>query len=396
VRLGGSRRGGLHHVSVSQRGWLRQDGDVTGAELLDEAAAELYTADPDGFIARRQELTTRAREAGQAAAARQIAALRKPTRSAWVINRLARSDPGTLTQLTDLGRDLRAAERARDGGAMRELAQRRRQLIASLVQQALAAAGQATAAAAMREELTGTFAAAIADPDVAGQLQQGTLVRAVLRAGFGSEQPVLSVVPSPADGKRRGKTRAAPAKPATAGPARSKTAKAGADTTDAGSAADEPEPGDAGPSESGTDESGPSESGPSESGPSESGPSESGTGASGTSQTGPARSRQDRAAAAERRRAEARAAEEQRRADARAAQERRRAEVRAKAERAVAETDQAVAAAEADQLEQQMVIRRLERELTGARRQLRAAGAEARRAEAAQRRARQALERLDG
>jgi hypothetical protein len=329
---------------------------VTSADLLDEAAAELYTADPDGFIERRRELAGRAREAGQAAAARQIAALRKPTRSAWVVNRLTRSDPDALTQLTDLGRDLRAAERAKDGAAMRDLAQRRRQLITALVRQALTAAGQPAASAAMREELTGTFAAAIADPEVAGQLQQGTLVRAVFRAAFGSEQPVLAVVPSSPDGKQRGKAR-----PGTAKPGKPKRRKVG----ETSPPPDETEP-------EGTE-----------------------PGAAGTDGAGPASTRQDRAAAAEQRRAEARAAEEQRRAEARAARERRRAEVRAKAERAVADADQAVAAAESDQMEQQLAIRRLERELTNARRKLRAAGAEARRAEAAQRRARQALDRLD-
>jgi hypothetical protein len=324
---------------------------VTSVDLLDEAAAELYSADPEEFTRRRQELTARAREAGQAAAARQIAALRKPTRSAWVINRLARADPDAVAKLNDLGRELRAAERARDGAALRELAQRRRQLIAALVRQALAAAGQAAAPAAMREELTGTFAAAIADPEVAQQIQQGTLVRAVLRASFGSDQPFLAVVPSPPDAKQRGKPRAGPAKPA-------KSAKA--------------DPAKADPAEAETAEAEPPKAEPAK-----------------------ARSKAEARAAGEQRRAEARAAEEQRRAEARAAQERRRAEVRAKAERAVADADQAVAAAEADHLAQQLAIRRLERELTAARRQLRAAGAEARRAEAAQRRARQALERLD-
>jgi hypothetical protein len=331
------RHGGRHPASLPQRGRLRQDGDVTSVEFLDEAMAELYTADPDEFTGRRQELVGRARAAGQAAVARQIAALRKPTRSAWVVNRLARSDPDAVAQLDDLGRDLRAAERARDGAAMRELARRRRQLIAALVRQALAAAGQDTASAAMREELTDTFTAAIADPEVAGQVQQGTLVRAVLRAGFGSDQPTLSVVPSPAGRKQRGK--------GPAGKGKTSTAKPGKGTT-------------------------------------------------GAAKTGPDETELN--AAAEQRRAEARAAEEQRLAEARAAQERRRAEVRAKAERAVADADQAVAAATADQLEQEMVIRRLQRELADARGRLRAAGAEARRTEAAQRRARQALERLHG
>ena len=51
-------------------------------DLLADAVAELYAADPDGFTERRQELITSAREAAEPAAAKQIAALRKPTRSA--------------------------------------------------------------------------------------------------------------------------------------------------------------------------------------------------------------------------------------------------------------------------------------------------------------------------
>ena len=34
-------------------------------DLLEEAKAELYEADPDGFTARRQELAENARDAGE-------------------------------------------------------------------------------------------------------------------------------------------------------------------------------------------------------------------------------------------------------------------------------------------------------------------------------------------
>ena len=45
-----------------------------------DAVAELYEADPDGFTERRAELAAAARDAGERAAAKQITALRKPTR----------------------------------------------------------------------------------------------------------------------------------------------------------------------------------------------------------------------------------------------------------------------------------------------------------------------------
>ena len=98
-------------------------------DLLEDAKAELYEADPDGFTARRAELADSARAAGQPAVAKQIAGLRKPTRSAWVVNRLVRSDPEVRTRLDALGADLRAAA---DGARLRELTTARSRLVDEL------------------------------------------------------------------------------------------------------------------------------------------------------------------------------------------------------------------------------------------------------------------------
>ena len=147
-------------------------------DLLAEAEAELYTADPDGFTVLRTELAERARDAGEPAAAKKITALRKPTRSAWVVNRLVRSDPGVRSRLASLAADLRDAS---DGGRLRELTGARAQLVDELTRAALASVPAPPAA--MREEVTATLDAAIADPGVAASL--GTLVRAARYAGFG-------------------------------------------------------------------------------------------------------------------------------------------------------------------------------------------------------------------
>ena len=69
---------------------------VTGSDLLREAVAELYSSSPEEFVERRRVLVARARAAGEASVAKQIAALRKPTRSAWVINQLIRSAPAVI------------------------------------------------------------------------------------------------------------------------------------------------------------------------------------------------------------------------------------------------------------------------------------------------------------
>src|SRR6185437_13406807 len=151
-------------------------------------------------------------------AAKQIAALRKPTQSAWIVNQLARSVPAAGTQLAELGADLRKAQRTLDGTAIRELSVRRRELIDDLTRQAFAAVGQPVPPAALRDEVTTTLAAVVADPEVAGQFEAGAMARAARSDGFGATGPLLTVV---------GPSEAAPArplKPAPAGPASGKAA----------------------------------------------------------------------------------------------------------------------------------------------------------------------------
>jgi hypothetical protein len=280
--------------------------------------------------------------------AKQIAALRKPTRTAWVINQFARSDPDAVTQLTDLGAELRTVERAGDGSRLRELAQTRRRLVATLVRRALEVSGQPMAPATMREEITATFAAALADEEVAEEIRRGTLVRAQRRSGFGTAQaPTLTVVPPLPDSHRAAKAKPKP-KTSPTSPAHTVPTNSAATGTDL----------------TGTDL----------------------TGTDLTTSTTSTTSTSARLTPAEKKAAQA--AKEQ------AAQEERLAKARAKAEQTLAEAGRAVAAAAQDQREQEQAIRRLERELAAARGGLRAAGAEARRAEAAQRRARQALDRL--
>ena len=169
---------------------------MTEPDLFAEAAAELYTADPDQFIERRGVLAARARAAGQAPAAKRIAGLRKPTRSAWVLNQLVRAAPGVPSELTSLGRELRAAQRSLDGAAIRELSVRRHRLIESLARQAFTGAGLHAPPAALRDEVTATLGAALSDPEVAERLAEGTLERAARSEGFGPGPPALTLVTS--------------------------------------------------------------------------------------------------------------------------------------------------------------------------------------------------------
>src|ERR1022692_4460181 len=151
-------------------------------DLLADAVAELYEADPDRFTERRQELVTSAREAAPAAGGQSNAGRGKPTRSAWVVNRLVRADPQVASRLEALAAELRA-EPSMDGTRIRELTAARGRLVDELTRQALQVSDLPAPPAALREEVTATLDAAIADPEVAANL--GTLVRAAHWAGFG-------------------------------------------------------------------------------------------------------------------------------------------------------------------------------------------------------------------
>jgi hypothetical protein len=178
----------------------RRAGD-TVSDLQAEAVAELYAADPDEFTGRRAELAAAARDAGEPAAAKQITALRKPTRSAWVVNRLVRSDPEARARIDALAADLRGAAGAADGARIRELTAARGRLVDELTRQALRVSELPAPPAALREEVSATLDAALADPEVAANL--GTLVRAAHWSGFGLDAfPGGTQAPAPASKPR--------------------------------------------------------------------------------------------------------------------------------------------------------------------------------------------------
>ncbi|HET7018993.1 MAG TPA: hypothetical protein VFI65_34060 [Streptosporangiaceae bacterium] len=181
--------------------------------LLSEAAAELYGADLDAFITRRKELAAAARKAGDAAAAKQIAALAKPTRSAWLINRLVRADPTVPGQLAEMAGRLSEMP-ALDAAAIRQLTVARRQLVDALVRQAAQESDGAPPSTALRDEIADTLNAALADPEVAGQIEAGALVKAAHWAGFGFG-PGSGPAGGPAAGRGAGPAAASVFAPAT-------------------------------------------------------------------------------------------------------------------------------------------------------------------------------------
>lgn len=176
---------------------------------VDDALDRLYAARPEDFTAQRTRLAAEAKRSGDAAAAKQISGSRKPTVAAWVANLLALRGTARAS-LADLGARLREAHAAMDGEAIRTLTGEQRRLVDELSRAGFLAAGVTEPSAALRDDVTATLQAAVADPDVAARL--GRLTKAEQWSGFGEFGTATAVsakrAPAPA--------KAAPAKAADA------------------------------------------------------------------------------------------------------------------------------------------------------------------------------------
>jgi len=168
---------------------------------LEQIADELYGLRPEEFASARDERVREARNGGKAALAKELAKLRKPTLSAWLINLLWRDQRDVMEQLFDLSQELSRAQAEAAGPALRELTAQRRQLETALMQRAAALGRQAGANVtdSVAREAQETLSAALAQPDVADEVRSGRLVKPASYSGFG-------VLP--------GSRPAAPAKPA--------------------------------------------------------------------------------------------------------------------------------------------------------------------------------------
>jgi hypothetical protein len=176
---------------------LRHPGTVSSG-----AGDELYDVPPSRFVADRDEQVRAARAAGDRERATELSRLRRPTRSAWAVNLLARRNADALDELLALGDRLRNAHRGANFEELRELSEQRRHTIARLVRRAgeLAAEADEPLGPAAVEEVDQTLQAAVADPDAAEQVRAGRLEKPLTYAGIGPAlaAPTLRMVaPAP-------------------------------------------------------------------------------------------------------------------------------------------------------------------------------------------------------
>jgi hypothetical protein len=159
---------------------------MTGMDL-DRAVDELYGLALEQFLPRRTALAGAAKAAGDKQTATAITGLRKPTVSAWVINRLVRERPDAADRLAALAHQLRDAQQALDGARMKELVPVRNRLIDEVLGAAVevAAAAGVRISATVSREVGATFVAALAAAAATEAVVSGRLTRALEYAGFG-------------------------------------------------------------------------------------------------------------------------------------------------------------------------------------------------------------------
>jgi chromosome segregation ATPase len=152
---------------------------------LDEITDGLYALPPGAFTQARDEEVARARNAGQRADATELAKLRRPTVSAWLVNVVALRRPDLVGNVLDVAARMREAAGA---AQLRELSRRRREEIDAVFAAARELAAEAAAPAPTPQQLSeveSTLTAAMADDEAAAMVRAGRLLKPLAYGGFG-------------------------------------------------------------------------------------------------------------------------------------------------------------------------------------------------------------------
>ncbi len=151
---------------------------------LAEIAGELYGLDLDVFTAERNRRAKDLR-ADDRALADAVAALPKPSASAWLVDQLVRAEPDAVAAALALGAPLRAAQASFDRDALRDLGRERREALSLLAQAAarVSADRGRPLSSSIGDEVEQTLLAGIADEAAGVAVRSGRLVRALLTVG---------------------------------------------------------------------------------------------------------------------------------------------------------------------------------------------------------------------
>jgi hypothetical protein len=185
---------------------------VAVADVVNQAAEELYGLPPGEFTRARDTRAKEVRKDGDREAADAIKGLRKPTVAAWALNQLARRRAKDVKRLVKAGEDLRAAQQellaGGDRGAFQAVAAKERELVADLSSDATAMASEAgERGSGLQEKIAETLHAAALDEEAAEELSAGRLVRErEAIGGFGGAGNGPAPSPRKAKAKPKGKS----------------------------------------------------------------------------------------------------------------------------------------------------------------------------------------------
>lgn len=168
------------------------DGDESRSGEFDDIVAELLIVPPADFVSARNARAGRA----DAATARRIRAVKKPTVAAWAVDLL--SHDAMFREALELAGALRDAQDDLDRDELSRLGAQRRQLVAALARRAVELADRAGVAvgASARDDVERTVNAAIVDPVAAAVVSAGRLVRPLDPGALDPESIAASVAGS--------------------------------------------------------------------------------------------------------------------------------------------------------------------------------------------------------
>jgi hypothetical protein len=174
---------------------------MTAADPPPFAAMEerVYAADLDDFVKERAAAAKELRAQGERGEAAAVAKLPKPSVAAWIVNRLARAEPGSMGELLEAGARLREVQLGAGSAAdLRDASQAQDDAMRLLMRAAERAGGRATSATL--ERVRETLHAAALDADLAEQVRRGVLRREQRAVGFpmGLAIPEVRRRPAPA------------------------------------------------------------------------------------------------------------------------------------------------------------------------------------------------------
>ncbi|MEU9856522.1 hypothetical protein [Streptomyces sp. NPDC047974] len=168
---------------------------------VERVTDELYGLRPADFTAARDAYVAEARRAKDTAAAKAIAALRRPPLAVWAANLLARERPGEAERFLALGEALREAHRTLDGERLREASRQQHRLVGALVRTTAGLAEEAgqPASDVVLGDVERILHAVLALPDVAGPWAKGRLAAMPEAAvGFPAAPPDTLAARTPA------------------------------------------------------------------------------------------------------------------------------------------------------------------------------------------------------